>query len=234
MEETIAVREQELKDETLSVIQRAKIVKIIDQESYNSAASLLADEIKPIRKRWSDYWRGADKQSGPLSLAYRAYDSLMEKFNQGEKPLKEAEDKLAMDLRRWDAEQARVREEMQRQAQLKAEEEAKIEAEKQSVFAEMGGASEEEVKAIASSPRQVVAAPVEPTYERRAGLTRKLSWKAKVVDLKKLCAAIGKGTVPTTFVVPNDTALNSRANSDRTTMNVPGVIAYDPNFTGKQ
>lgn len=226
--------ESELKEKTLTIIQRAKIVKITSQESYDLAASLLADEIKPIRKRWNDYWRGSDKQSGPLSLAYRAYDSLMEKFNQGEKPLKEAEDSVSMAIRRWDAEQMRLREERQRQAQFKAEEDARVEAAKQAEFAEMAGASEQEVEAIANAPVAVVAAPVEPTYERRPGLTRSLSWKGKVTDIKKLCAAIGKGIAPTNFVEPNQTAINSRANSDRSTMNIPGVIAYDPNLTGRQ
>lgn len=226
--------ESELKEQTLTIIQRAKIVKITSQESYDVAASLLADEIKPIRKRWSDYWRGPDKQSGPLSLAYRAYDSLMEKFNQGEKPLKEAEDAVSMAIRRWDAEQVRLREERQRQAQLKAEEDARIEVAKQAEFAEMAGASTQEVEAIASAPIFVVAPPVEATYDRRPGLTRKLSWKAKVVDLKKLCAAIGKGLAPTTFVEPNETALNQRANADKSAMNIPGVVPYDPNLTGRQ
>lgn len=226
--------EQELQSEALTVVQRAKIVKIVDQGSYDLAASLLADEIKPLRKRWTDYWRGADKQSGPLSLAYRAYDSLMEKFNQGEKPLKEAEDNVAMAIRRWDAEQARLREERQRQAQLKAEEDARVEAAKQAEYAAMAGASDDEVEQIASAPVVVVAAPVEPTYDRRPGLTRKLLWAARVTDLKKLCAAIGKGLAPTNFVVPNQTALNKRAQSDQSTMNIPGVVAYDPNLTGRQ
>lgn len=226
--------ESELKEQALTVTQRAKIVKIQDQQSYDSAASLLADEIKPLRKRWADYWRGADKETGPLSLAYRAYDSLIDKFNQGEKPLKEAEDAVAMAIRRWDAEQVRLREERQRQAQLKAEEYARVEAAKQAEFAEMAGASEQEVQAIASAPIAVVAPPVEATYDRRPGLTRKLSWKAKVTDIKKLCAAIGKGLAPTTFVEPNESALNARANSDKSAMNIPGVVAYDPNLTGRQ
>lgn len=226
--------ESELKEQALSIIDRAKIVKITNQESYDQAASLLADEIKPIRKRWSDYWRGPDKQSGPLALAYRAYDSLMEKFNQGEKPLKEAEDSVSMAIRQWDAKQAQLREQRQREAQRKAEEAAKLEREKEAEFAAMSGAPEEQVEAIASAPVVVVAPPVEQTYDRRPGLTRKLSWKGKVTDLKKLCSAIGKGLAPTTFVVPNEAAINSRANADKDCMNIPGVIAYDPNLTGRQ
>lgn len=226
--------EKELRDTSLSVIQRSKSVVIVDQSSYDAAASLLADEIKPIRKRWSDYWRGPDKQSGPLALAYRAYDSLMEKFNQGEKPLKEAEDNVSMAIRRWDAEQARLREQKQREAQQKAEEAARLEREKEAEFAAMAGASDEQVEAIASAPVSVVAAPVE-TYERRVGIgIRKLAWRARVTDLRKLCVAIGKGLAPVTFVEPNMTALNKRADSDKVCMNVPGVEAYDPNLTGKQ
>lgn len=224
--------ESELKQQALTVIDRAKIVKISDQASYDQAASLLADEIKPIRKRWSDYWRGPDKQSGPLALAYRAYDSLMEKFNQGEKPLKEAEDSVSMAIRRWDAEQVRIREERQRKAQQKAEEAARLEREKEAEFAAISGAPEEQVEAIASAPVIVVAPPVE-TYERRVGIgIRKLAWRARVTDLKKLCAAIGKGLAPTTFVEPNMTTLNQRANADKDCMNIPGVQSYDPNLTG--
>lgn len=225
--------EQELKQTALTVIERAKLVRIVDQGSYDQAASLLADEIHPIRKRWAAYWRGENGDSGPISLAYKAYKSLMDKFNEGEKPLKDAEESVVNAIRRWDAEQKRLLEEKQRQAQLKAEEEARIEREKQAEFAAMSGMDEAEVQAIATAPVAVVAAPVEPVYERRKGLPFKtLPWRARVTSLKKLCAAIGAGKAPETFVEPNQTALNKRADSDKVAMNVPGVVAYDPNVTG--
>jgi len=60
------------------------------------------------------------------------------------------------------------------------------------------------------------------------------NWKARVTDIKKLCKAIGAGKVPVTYVQPDQSALDARAKSDRNTLNIPGVEAYnDPIISGR-
>ena len=234
METTVAVQEQELKQQALSVLEQAKIMKITDQESYTNACVLLMDHIKPLRKRWADYWKGNDAHPGPVKLAYSAYKSVLEKFTQGDEPLERAESQVKAEVARWDAEQEKLRRELQEKAQREAEAAAQAEIDKQAVFAELSGADAEQVAAIAAQPVVVVAPPVLPTYEKVSGVSKRENWKARVTDMKKLCAAIGKGLVPVTYVLPNESALNQRAKADRSTLNIPGVVAYDdPVITGR-
>jgi gas vesicle protein len=226
--EAIVVNEETIKQEALTVVEKAKIVKVIDQESYDSACELLLGQIKPFRKRWADYW---DEVKKP---AYSAYKAILDKFNEGDKPLAQAEAEVKFALSAWTAEQERKRQELQRQAEAearKAEEEARaIEA----AVAEDSGASPEEVEAIVEAPVFVVAKPVEATYVKANGLSMRDNWSARVVDIKKLCAAVAKGTVPVSYIEPNMTALNSRAKADRNTMNVPGVVAVNtPMMAGR-
>jgi len=213
--------EQELKTQALTVADRARVIKIVDESTYKYACSLLVDEIKPMRKRWSDFWEGMREP------AYRAYQAIMDKKNLGDKPLEVAEQQIKNEIARWETEQARVREAAQRKAQAEAEEAARIEQAKQAEFAEMAGAAPEEVEAIASAPVAVVAAPVERSYEKFSGISVRSKWVAVVTDVKKLCAAVGKGLVPVTYVTPNQTALNARATSDKNMLQIPGVVAKE-------
>lgn len=222
------LNESEIKQEALTVIERAKIVRIFDQDSYDAAADLLLKQIKPFRKRWQEYWETVK------SPAYAAYKAVLDKFNEGDKPLEAAERQVKLAIQAWDAEQGRIRAERQREAEevlRKQQEEENLRA---ATMAEESGASEEEVNAIVSAPIVTVAPPVEPTYAKALGISSRENWKARVVDLKKLCAAIGKGQVPITYVLPNESVLNARAKADKQTLNVPGVVAFnDPVISGR-
>ena len=214
-------KESELKQEALTVVQRATLVKITDQTSYDSAAVLLTECIKPMRARWKEYWETLREP------AYRAYQGIMTKFNDGDKPLEQAERVVKQAISAWDIEQERIRQELQRKAQEEAEDaeaEARLRA---AIVAEQSGASEQEVTAIVETPVMVVAPPVEPVYVKASGISRRANWKAKVVDFKALVKAVAAGKVPLEYLLPNDAALNARAKADKGTLNIAGVIAYD-------
>src|SRR6266436_6099354 len=70
-------QELELKQEALTVTQKAALVEITDQLTYNSASALLLEKIIPFRKRWKDYWETLRKP------AYEAYQGIIDKFNEG-------------------------------------------------------------------------------------------------------------------------------------------------------
>lgn len=214
-------QEENLKQEALTVVQRAALVKIVDQQTYDAAAVLLTEKIIPFRKRWKEYWEQLRKP------AYEAYQAVLDKFSEGDKPAERAEKQVKAAIRDWDIEQERIRQELQRKAQEEAEERERQERLAAAVMAEDSGASVEEVEAITAAPVIVVAPPVEPTYQKVSGVSRRANWKCKVTDLKKLCAAIGRGQVPTEYVIPNESALNARAKADKGTLNIPGCVAYD-------
>ncbi len=228
MSDTLTTTEQEIKQEALTVVEQAKIVKITDQESYDYATTLLLEQIKPFRKRWLEYWAAVKNP------AWAAYQAIQKKFTEGDKPLEEAERQVKLEIARWDAAQEAIRQQQQREAEeaaRRAEEESRLQM---AAMAEESGATEEEVAAIVDTPVTAVAPVVAPTYQKASGISTRENWKARVTDIKKLCAAVAKGTVPPTYVLPNESVLNARAKADRGTMNVPGVVPVnDPIVSGR-
>lgn len=228
----VVVEEQEIKQEALSIAERVTAIKIVDQDSYDQASNLLLAVVKPFRSRWKDFWYGTVTNPGPVKLAHKTYQSLLDKFNEGDDPLESAEKKLKGAIQVWDDEQTRIVQERQREAQRKAEADEAARRLQESVMAEEVGAVEE-AEAIMSAPSTAVAAPVEPTYQRATGISSRENYKCRVEDLKALCKAIGKGEVPVTYVEPNMSALNARAKADKLTMQIPGCKAYnDPIIAG--
>lgn len=214
-------QERELKEQALTVIERAKIVKITDQPSYDSATSLLLNEIIPFRKKWKDYWETLRVP------AYKAYQGILDKFKEGDAPAEAAERQVKAEIRRWDDEQERIQQELQRKAQAEAERQAEEERLRAAIVAEESGANEQEVAAIVDAPVAVVAAPVAPTYAKVSGISKRDNWKAKVTDLKALVKAVAAGKVPIEYILPNEQALNARAKADKQTLNIPGVVAWN-------
>lgn len=217
----VVAQEQELKQEALTVVQRSKIVKIQDQPSYDAATSLLLNEIIPFRKRWKEYWEALRVP------AYAAYQGILNKFNEGDKPAEAAERAVKTEIRRWDDEQERIRQELQRKAQEEADKQAEEERLQAAIVAEEAGASEKEVEAIVEAPVVSFAAPVEPTYAKASGISRRANWKAKVTDLHALVKAAAKNKDLLAYLEPNQTALNNRAKADEKTLNIPGVVPYN-------
>jgi hypothetical protein len=230
---TVVPNEEPLKQEAISVIEKARIVKIYDQGSYDQATDLLLNAIKPLRTKWKNFWYGHD--DGPVPLAYRAYKSVLSRFNEADAPLEAAERQVKAEINRFDQEQERYRQKLQQESDAAKRQRAEEERQNAAAVAEDLGASEEEVQAIAETPVVVMpAAPIMPTYQKASGVSTRENYKARVTDIKKLCAAVAKGTVPVSYVEPNMPALNARAKADRLTMNVPGVVPYnDPIVAGK-
>lgn len=220
MDNTTSV-EIELREQSLSLIEQAKQITIRDQDSYDQAAHLLTNGILPFRKRLKDYFEGLRKP------AYAAYQAVLGKFNEQDKPAEEAERAVKMAIAKWDAEQERIRQEAQREAERRERERLEAERIAEAFFAEQAGASEEQIEAIQAAPMIPVVEEVEPTYQKAAGISIPKRWKCVVTDLKALCKAIGKGEVPASYVEPNMTALNARARADQRTMNIPGCVAKE-------
>jgi len=212
----------------LTVVQQAAVVKIVDQDSYEAATKLLLERILPFRKRWKSYFEELRKP------AWDAYQAVLKKFKEGDEPAEKAEKYVKAEIARWDAEQERIRQELQRKAQEEAERQERERLIAEAVFAEEAGATDAEVEAIASTPIVAVAEPIAPTYERVSAISKRDNWKCRVTDIKALCKAIGAGKVPINYVVPNETVLNARAKADKETLNIPGCVAHnEPVIAGR-
>lgn len=213
--------EQELRSESLTIVERSKAIKIVDQQTYDHACIVLTEQIIPFRKRLKDYFEGLRKP------AYDAYQAVLNKFKDADSPAEQAEKIIKAEIRRFEQDQERLRQELQRKAQEEAENRAKLEQLEAAAMAEEFGASPEKVQQIAAQPVIAVAPPVERTFDRSRGVSTRENWKAEVKDMKALCKAIGAGKVPVNYVLPNESVLNARARADKTTLNIPGVVAYN-------
>jgi hypothetical protein len=228
---TEVMSEEELKTQALTVAERAKIVKIENQQTYDAACSLLLDVIKPLRKATKEFF---DSMKEP---AYRAYKAVLDNYSEADGPLEAAERQVKAALAVWTTEQERLRQELQRQADAEARRREEEQRQNAAAVAEETGATEEEVTAIIETPVLAITSPVAPTFERAKGVSSRDNYKAKVTDLKALCRAVGAGKVSAEYVMgltkDKDTgiisspALNGRANSDKLTLAIPGVAVYN-------
>jgi hypothetical protein len=110
----------------------------------------------------------------------------------------------------------------------KKEEEQKL-AEAASL--EAAGAKDEaeqvmaEAEAVSQEPVHVFVPPPPTAKVQVNGGSFRVTWSARVVNLKALCLAIGTGKASINLVEPNLPALNKLAIALNENMNIPGVEA---------
>ena len=125
----------------------------------------------------------------------------------------------------WGVEQERKRQEEQRRLQDEADRLAQEERQIEIENAKAAG-NKKEARELAKAPIMVTPAPAPPPAAKAAGVSVSRPWKARVKDVKALCAAIGRGEVPEHYVEPNLSALNAEAKAKQARLEVPGVEAY--------
>jgi hypothetical protein len=220
-------KEQELSTQALTITQQAEMVNIIDQQSYNFAANLLTEGIKPWRKAWENYW---DEVKKPMRAAMNAVQG---KFRERDDVVASAEITVKAAIARWHVSQQVLQEERQRAAQAEAERQEREAREAAAIAAEIDG-DLETAEVIQAAPVLAVAPPVEPTYQKASGITKRDNWKARVVNLKALAKAVASGKMPVDYILPNQSVLDARAKADKSLLQIPGVQPYnDPIISGK-
>jgi exonuclease VII large subunit len=226
--------EEKIKQQAITVIEQANAITITNQDSYNAACDLLTTRIKPMRKEWASYWEDIKK---PMR---EAMNKVQAKFKDADDKLEAAEKKIKAEIVRFDNEQARIQEELQRKAQEEAQRIEDAKRTETAVELQDQGISEEEIEQFLEAPSTAIAAPVAPTYQRASGISKRENWKARVVNVKDLCKTIGAGKLK---FAPSDEKkvaeffeglLSTRAKADKQTLNIAGVVAYnDPIVAGR-
>jgi len=210
--------ELELEEQALTWPDRARAIAIRDQQSYTIAGTLLVD-IADFEKQIIDHHKPIKEST---HAAHKAAVSAEKRLLD---PLQEAKGILRRGIGTWEADQERIRQEIERKAR---EEAARIEEEmrlQQAMAAEEMGADDAEIEAIMDTPIPMAAPVVAPTFDRVKGVSTQQRWKAEVIDIKSLCRAVADGFVPETYIEPNMPALNSRARAEKSAMKIPGVRA---------
>lgn len=206
--------------EALTWPQRARAIKIVDAACYKQAAEMKLD-LASLRKRIVE-------EFAPMKeAAHKAHKAITSKEKQYLDPLVEAEGVIASELKRYTAEQDRIRRAEEERLRREAREREEADRLAMAVAAEAEGASPEEVVQILETPQYVAPVVAAPTFEPIKGLGLRTTWGAKVVDLKALARAVVAGEVPETYIEPNMVALNARARSDKQLLRIPGVVAEE-------
>lgn len=215
---TQTVIKAETASTALSWPEKAKAVVVKDQAGYDNAVAMGQDVVtlrKEIEKEFADPKKKAFE-------AHRAITAMEKKYLD---PLVQAETILKDSIRKFTAEQERIRlenERILREQQARMEEEARLAA---AVEAEQAGATEAEVQAVIEEPVYVAPVIAAPTFAKASGTSNPVTWSAQVVDMKKLCAEIAAGRQPETLLVPNQPVLNKMAVALKSALSIPGVKA---------
>lgn len=227
-----------IQDKALQIVPRATELKVVDEQS-KELGSLLYNQINQALEQIGDVFNpmieAAMEAKRKTEAARKAIVTQKERF---EDPWNEAKIYVVRQLTAYKEVQDRRREEEERRLRdeaMKAEAErrrlAEEEAAKRAAELEAAGAKEEaqavmeEAIAEAEEPIQVyVPPPPTPKTEINGGSFR-VTWSAKVVNLKALCLAIGTGKAAINLVEPNIPALNKMAIALHENMIIPGVEA---------
>lgn len=208
---------EKVQETALTWPERAKQLAVVDEPTYKNAVDVLKD-IAGLKKQINDHHKPM------IESAHATHKATIEARDRFLKPLDVANEIIRKSVSEWTAEQQRLQAKAQREAQEKARKEAE---ERQLAEAEKAEAENkpEVAEAIISKPVEVAPVKVEPIFQKAAGTTTVTTWKAEVVDLKALCAAIGEGKVSTDAIQANMTYLNGLARTMKESMAIPGVKA---------
>lgn len=230
MPETAVLDLQHLEAGIQPLIEEAKEIQIVDQNSYNGAANFIRTVNAGIKR--------VEESIAPHKTnAYKTWKDLCDHETRILNPAKEAKLILSKKIIAWDHEQERIRAEEQRrinEENRKREEEERINA---AIEAEADGAGAEETAAILSEPLPAVATIAAPTYQRASGISRpRENWKGECTSLLTLiCHIAGVKQLAhpelLNLIQINQVSLNQIAKSQKQLCNIPGVRVYnDPNI----
>ena len=208
--------------ETKALIQQAtalreagQTITITDTDSYKSAADQL-QVIKGLAKRLDTDRKSITKPIDDLKA------EVMDFYRPATTALTDAETLIKKAINAYDHEQDRIR----RAQEAAAAEAARKEREKleaQAAKAEAAGKTER-AELLQERAASVVAAPVAIAEPPKVeGVSKRVTYKAVVVDVMALVKAVAAGTVPVTVLVPDQAALNRMANALKGQLNYPGV-----------
>jgi chromosome segregation ATPase len=203
----------------------APIVPTINTvEQYESTAGLLKD-VKAYRDRVEAFF------APHKDRAHKAWKGLVDEEKKALAPALQAEADIKAELSRFHSEQEAARREQQRVLEEQArrrEEQARLEeAAALELEAQRTGDTDlqQQAEELVNTPVETPTVQVASFTPKVSGLSFRETWSARVDDLKKLIAWVAKNPADFNLLQPNTTALNAKARSQKSGMNVDGVKA---------
>lgn len=227
-----------IQEKALTVLPKVLAIQVVDEPSkevangwyntINEALAHIGEIFDPIVEATMETKRKAEKSR---KIAVETKESFEAPWMQAKGYIirQLAGYKERMDRKRAEEEeilrQEAIKQEMERRLKEEAERIAQAaELEKAGAVDEAQAMLEETLEQAKEPVVVNVPPPPTPKTEIKGGhfVT---TWHAEVVDLKKLCLAIGQGRASTNFVRPYMSALNDMAVAQRDQMKIDGVIA---------
>lgn len=203
MSETqVAYETETVESQAFEISQQAKTLKVLDEKTYLEAGEMLRT-LKGMKNKVTDFFAPMKAKS------YAAWKEICAKENEAVRPLDDADKFLRIEAGKYLDEQERIRKEAQR----KAEEEARAAAEKekqrlldQAVKAEEKGKAEkaeallEKAEMVYQEPVVVPSVVQKTTRLETGSVTRKSDIQVIVSDQFLFIKAIAEKKVPITVV----------------------------------
>lgn len=202
---------KEMEERALTILPRAREIRVIDNDTMASANAFLVNVIKPAKKEISDYFDPIIKK------AHAVHKDLTSKKADLIRPLEEAEEKIKVSVKSYlrEVEEIRLTEERRLQEEMRKGEEEKLLAEAEKLQSE---GKTEEADAVLEKPIEVVTPRVvieTPKVDMRAF---KKSWKWAVVDF---------ASIPNEFKITDDVKINGIVRAMKDATNIPGIKVYE-------
>jgi hypothetical protein len=206
----------DLETRALTLAAEARAWRIVDQQTYETAAERLLG-VAALRREIVAHHEPVKRAT---HLAWQRAIAAERKMLD---PVAEAEAVYKSRIAEYTAEERRL----EAEAQTKAEAEARLAAEQlretQLEQAEAQGASGAEIVAMIAEPLPLVVSQAAPAFQAARGITTATNWRGEVVSLEALVKAIAEHKASSNLVIPNDAAINQLARATRGTLEVPGI-----------
>lgn len=194
----------------------AETFNVVTAADYEDAAVTL----KAVKCRQKELKALRESITKPMLAALDAARSL---FRRPEATLEAAEQRIKRSMSDYDDEQERQRREIQR----KLDDTADKERRRLEQQAERAAAKGNHGKAVELQERAAMTVAPIAQQDRPlvAGISRRETWHAEVIDLRALVRGVADGHVPLAAVEANQTFLNGQARALRSELRYPGVRA---------
>lgn len=223
----------DLETESTDLVIRASALEITTHAGYEFAASV-GKELSDMKKAVKSYWN--DEATGPTTLAHRAWKATVAKRDEMLDPLDRAGKAVAKQIIAWEAEQARIAHEKQREIDEAARKEREAEVRRAAAAAKKAGANKEDVKVLRQQMRdEPIMTPTVAPPPPPKGMSTPRPWMAKLAgqseqeqarSLHQLVCAIAKDEAPLSLIKIDQPILNRWAKATKGTTTIPGVTIY--------
>lgn len=208
--------EETMKTEVLAIPDKAKLITVVDQASFDAADrffGIIKDMEKKIDAFFDPMIEAAMETKRKAEAARKA---VVTRRDEVKAPLVDASNYLRPQMYAWTKKQEEERrlEQLRLEAQARKEEEERRLREAE-LLEQMG--EHEEAERVIEEP-VIFQAPVAQKVSAPSNFIAKENWQFEIVDIDKL---------PRKYMVPDETMIRAEVKRMKGKTNIPGVRAYD-------